>query len=148
MRSPYQFQISVVFSLLEPTNGVRGKVIFAQACVIPSVHGREGVYPSMQGTGGSVGPRRCTRRTDTPWADTPLPRRQTPPKADTPAGRYPLGRHPQGRHSPRQTPRPLPWQTFPILRRHPTGMHSCSHIFSFEIKFEMFKLTLHFKFSF
>ena len=55
--------------LLQPENKVWGKVIFSQACVIPSAMG---VYPNMQwGVSASGSPT---------WADTPLE-----PEADTPS---------------------------------------------------------------
>ena len=85
------------------------KVMFSQACVKNSVHGR-GVHPT--------------------WADTSSqannPLRQTHPQADTPrADTHLLGRHPLGRHNP--------WADTPLHQMvtaadgiHPTGMHSCA----------------------
>ena len=47
MLSPSLTQIFLP-SLVTARNSSCGKVIFSQACVIPSVHGEGGVYPSMQ----------------------------------------------------------------------------------------------------
>ena len=92
------FSISFVFVLITSRNSSCRKVMFSQACVKNSVHGRGVCIPACNGA-------------DNPWADPPnkedVPPRQThTPWADTPLGQTPLlGRHPSWADTPLgQTP--------------------------------------------
>ena len=86
-------------------NSSCGKVMFSQACVKNSVRGEVYTPPDTDPPPGQT-----PHLPDTAWADTPL---------DT---------HP--RHNPpRQTPPPTPTTTA-ADDTHPTGMHSCTSVYS------------------
>ena len=63
----------------------------------------------------------------TPPPHTPLGRHPT--WADIPPGRHPLGQTPSGRHPPARDP---PETATAANGTHPTGMHSCLPVLSFD----------------
>ena len=131
MLSPSLTQIFLP-SLVTARNSSCGKVIFSQACVIPSVHGEGGVYPSMQwGTGclprgclprGGVCLGVCLPRGCLPWGGVfpgvCLPWGVSAMGVCLPRGCLPRGDTTPGTNTPSET-------ATAAGGTHPTEMHSC-----------------------